>query len=85
MENNLNLKEKLITICKQTWKAFNLKGYARVDFRVTKNGQIFILEINGNPCISPDSGFIAALKIAGYNEEIMRKRIIEDSNETYEI
>jgi len=80
LENNLKLKEKLITICKQTWKAFNLKGYARVDFRVDKNDQIFILEINGNPCISPDSGFVAALNIAGYNEETMVKRIIADIN-----
>ncbi len=80
LENNLDLKEKLISICKHTWKAFNLKGYARVDFRVDKNDNIFILEINGNPCISPDSGFVAALKNAGYNEEIMIKRIIEDSN-----
>lgn len=80
LENNPNLKENLITICKQTWKAFNLKGYARVDFRVDKNDNIFILEINGNPCISPDSGFVAALKQAGYNEEVMIKRIIEDSN-----
>ena len=39
LENNLNLKENLIAICKQTWKAFNLKGYARVDFRVDKNDQ----------------------------------------------
>lgn len=80
LENNLTLKEKLISICEHTWKAFNLKGYARVDFRVDKNDNIFILEINGNPCISPDSGFVAALKNAGYNEEIMIKRIIEDSN-----
>lgn len=80
LENNLNLKEKLLAVCEQTWKVFNLKGYARVDFRVDKNYQIFILEVNGNPCISPDSGFVAALKIAGYNEGIMIKRIIEDSN-----
>lgn len=80
LENRLILKEKLISICKQTWKAFNLKGYARVDFRVDNNDNVFILEINGNPCISPDSGFVAALKYAGYNEEIMIKRIIEYSN-----
>jgi len=80
LDNNQKLKEELIIICKQAWKAFNLKGYARVDFRVDKNNHIFILEINGNPCISPDSGFVAALKYAGYNEEIMVKRIIEDIN-----
>jgi D-alanine-D-alanine ligase len=80
LENNLTLKKNLISICKKTWKAFNLKGYARIDFRVDKNNQIFILEINGNPCISPDSGFVAALGIAGYPKENMIQRIIEDIN-----
>jgi len=43
------------------WQCFGLKGYARVDFRVDENGNSFILEINANPCISPDAGFAAAL------------------------
>ena len=33
----------------------------RVDFRVDERGRPWILEINANPCLSPDAGFAAAL------------------------
>ena len=49
------------------WQIFGLRGYARVDFRVDDKGQPWILEINANPCLSPDAGFAAALDRAGLN------------------
>jgi len=56
------------------WDEFCLAGYARVDFRVDETGRPWILEINANPCISPDSGFAAAVERAGisYTEAIRR-------------
>jgi len=80
LENNPILKEKLTQVCQKSWKAFNLKGYVRIDFRVDKNENIYVLEINGNPCISPGAGFIAAAGVAGYNHENIIERILEDLN-----
>lgn len=47
------------------WQVFQLRGYARVDFRVDAAGKPWVLEVNANPCISPDAGFAAALEQAG--------------------
>lgn len=80
LETNKSLKNRILEVCSESWKAFNLHGYARIDFRVDKNDQLYILEINGNPCIAPDSGFVAAINFSGYNNEIMIKRILEDLN-----
>lgn len=80
LKNDPVLAEKLVNACKKTWDAFNLKGYVRIDFRVDNENNIFILEINGNPCISPDSGFVAAVEQAGYSVETMVKRILNDVN-----
>jgi D-alanine-D-alanine ligase len=51
-------------IALRCWNIFSLRGYARVDFRVDNNGKPWVLEINSNPCLSPDAGFAAALQQA---------------------
>lgn len=78
LENNPVLKDTLIEICARSWNIFNLKGYARIDFRVDEKDNVYILEINGNPCIAEDSGFIAATRQAGYSVETIISRIIEN-------
>jgi D-alanine-D-alanine ligase len=55
------LVSALESLACRCWQNFNLQGYARVDFRVDALGNPFILEINTNPCLSPDAGFAAAL------------------------
>lgn len=60
------------------WKAFGLTGYARVDFRVDAAGAPYVLEINVNPCLSPDAGFAAAAARAGLSPEQVMARILGD-------
>jgi D-alanine-D-alanine ligase len=74
------LYKELIRLTHQCWDCFDLKGFARVDFRVDNNDKPYVIEINGNPCISPDSGFIAAGHIAGFSNREIIQRIIEDLN-----
>ena len=51
----------LRAIASRCWDIFGLRGYARVDFRVDADGRPWVLEVNANPCLSPDAGFAAAL------------------------
>ena len=74
LENNL---EEAALAC---WHLFGLKGYARVDSRIDSNENVYIIEINANPCISPDGGFVAATKEAGYSFSEVIQRIINDLN-----
>ena len=74
------LEIKLRDTALACWNLFGLKGYARVDSRVDKDGNVFVIEINANPSISPDSGFIAAAKEAGYSYTDVIQRIINDLN-----
>jgi D-alanine-D-alanine ligase len=60
------------------WRLFNLRGYARVDFRVDREGHPWILEVNANPCLSPDAGFFAATLRAGLTFPEVLTRIIGD-------
>lgn len=76
-EEDLPLIERLVEMARQCWNLFGLSGYARVDFRVDEKGDIWILEINANPCISPDSGFVAAAREAGIDYVQLIERIVD--------
>jgi D-alanine-D-alanine ligase len=72
------LLRKLKEMAMACWKLFDLKGYARVDFRVDQAGRPWILEINANPCLSPDAGFFAAARQARLGFDTVLERIIAD-------
>lgn len=59
------LLNRLAALALQCWDLFDLRGYARVDFRVDDQGRPWVLEVNANACLAPDAGFAAALAQAG--------------------
>jgi len=75
--SDAGLLEFLSEISKRCWRLFGLRGYARVDFRVDADGQPWVLEINANPCLSPDGGFYAALERARLSIETVVERILD--------
>lgn len=71
---------QLKELAERCWKLFGLEGYARVDFRIDQDGHPWVLEVNTNPCLSPDSGFIAAAQKAGYTLNDVIDRIVQYAN-----
>jgi D-alanine-D-alanine ligase len=79
-ELDKKLSENLINTAIACWNLFRLKGYARIDTRVDSDNNVNVIEINANPCIAPDGGFVAATEEAGYNFKNVVERIIADLN-----
>ena len=73
------LLRSLVSLSRECWRVFDLRGYARVDFRVDASGRPWVLEINTNPCISPDAGFMAAAERDGLSIEDVVRRIVADA------
>jgi len=71
------LLERLSQLALRCWRLFGLRGYARVDFRVDAAGEPWVLEVNTNPCLSPDAGFLAAAGRAGLSVTQVVRRIVE--------
>ncbi len=69
--------EEIRQICLACWQALGLTGYARVDLRLDEKNRPFVMEVNANPCIAPFSGFISAVKMAGYTEKDAVGMILE--------
>jgi len=59
------LAQLLETLARRSWSLFSCRGYARVDFRLDDKNNPYILEINANPCLSPEAGFAAAAEEGG--------------------
>jgi len=74
------LKKRIMDSALQCWYEFGLKGYARVDMRVDMDDNPYVIEVNANPCLSPDSGVIAAINAAGIPFTSILRRIINDIN-----
>jgi len=58
--------------------AFRTARLRPVDFRVDEAGKPQVLEVNANPCLSPDAGFVAATEQAGMDFAGVVKRIVAD-------
>jgi D-alanine-D-alanine ligase len=72
------LLARLVDIAMACWRLFGLRGYARVDCRVDAAGLPWVLEVNVNPCLSPDAGFIAAAMQRGLDLVAVIQRIVTD-------
>ena len=65
-------------------RCFRLVGcrdYARIDFRMTDEGEIFVLEVNPNPDISDDAGFARSARAYGLTFSETVGKIVESALE----
>lgn len=59
------MKKRVEHIAVRVFKLFECRDYARVDIRIDRDGKIYVLEVNPNPDISPQSGMARAIKVQG--------------------
>ncbi|MCC7284228.1 MAG: hypothetical protein IT556_17730, partial [Acetobacteraceae bacterium] len=70
------LARRLESIARAAWNEFDLAGYARVDFRIDEAGRPFALEVNANPCLTPEMGIAAGAEAAGLSYAGLIGRIV---------
>jgi D-alanine-D-alanine ligase len=73
------LLERIEGLAEAAFRCFGLRGYGRVDLRVDAAGQPWILEVNANPCLAADAGFMASAARAGLSIDDVVARIVEAS------
>jgi D-alanine-D-alanine ligase len=50
------------------WQEFGLTGCCHVEFRVDAEGRAYILEVNANPCLTREAGYISSAEQAGLSQ-----------------
>ncbi len=74
-----DLKQRLEAVALQVYDVLNGRDYGRIDTRVDAKGNIFVLEYNPNPDISPDAGYVKALKAAGIKYKEFIELLIDEA------
>jgi D-alanine-D-alanine ligase len=59
------LRERISGTALSAYRLAGCKGYARVDMRMDREGQVNVIEVNPNPDISPGSGALHQAAAAG--------------------
>ncbi len=59
------MARRIERVCTRAFDLFRCRDYARIDLRVNAEGEIYIIEVNPNPDISPQSGMARSIKAHG--------------------
>ncbi len=72
-ESDAPLLQRLQQIALRCWNLFGLSGYARIDFRIDRDGHPWVLEANGNPSFY---GFYHSAESSGTTFDAILEQII---------
>ena len=68
--------ERIQHLCKRTFRALELSGYARIDLRLDETGNVWVLEANPNPQIAKGEDFAESAAKIGLAYDAVLQRII---------
>jgi D-alanine-D-alanine ligase len=63
-------------LSKRIYRILGLSGYARIDYRLTDDGQLYVLEVNPNPQIAYGEDFAESAEHCGVGYEALLQKIM---------
>jgi D-alanine-D-alanine ligase len=72
-----SLENKLKDLALRTYKAVDCRDFGRVDFRVDRNNNPYVLEINPLPSLCDEDAFNLSPQVVGYDYNTAIKKIID--------
>ncbi len=76
MQLDPDLEAQAFELAKRIYRALNMSGYGRIDFRMTSDNRFVCLEANPNPSIEKNSDFALSAVKAGMSYEDVVQKII---------
>ena len=71
-------------VCRTAYRALWLRDYARLDVRLTVEGEVWVIEANANPFISEGHDMANMARKAGMKYPDFIRRIIGEASARYE-
>jgi D-alanine-D-alanine ligase len=70
------LTDRIQRIAKRAYRALDLNGYARIDFRMDDDNRMYVLEANPNPNLAYGEDFAESAEVSGMPYERLLDRLI---------
>ena len=70
------IRKEFERLSKRVYRILGLSGYARIDYRLTEEGRIYLLEVNPNPQIAHQEDFADSAEHCGVTYEALLQKII---------
>jgi D-alanine-D-alanine ligase len=77
------LSEEIRRLTKETFRILGIYDFCRVDFRMDKEGNLYILELNSMASLGGTGSYVHAAQVAGYTFETMVNRMLDVAVERY--
>ena len=78
-----DLVKRMHTVAVECFQALRLRDYARIDLRVTPNGDVYVIEVNPNCYLERESEFARAAERSGLSYDAMIARIVDLASARY--
>lgn len=69
-------KKDFEKLSKRIYRILGLSGYARIDYRLTEDGRMYVLEVNPNPQIAHNEDFADSAEHCGVNYRALLQKIL---------
>lgn len=69
-------RQRIERICKRTYRLLRIRGWGRIDLRLTAEGRIVVLEANPNPFLAKDEDYADSAMKGGLSYEALIGRIL---------
>ena len=68
--------ERIARTAKRVYRCLGLSGYARIDLRMTRDGEISVIEANAVPDLAEDEDYAMSAEAAGISYASLIQRIV---------
>lgn len=69
--------EKLARLARKVYRVLKIRGFGRVDVRLTQAGEIVVIEANPNPSLACEDDFAQSASTAGLPYDVLIQKILD--------
>lgn len=70
-------RKKLDEVARRVYRALGIRGYGRIDVRLTPAGEVYVIEANPNPSLDEEDDFAQAALAAGVSYDALIQQILD--------